>query len=325
MNSVPQANANAYGLQNRGHAHGLQNRAALSNTSTASRSNELYVDSYSSLDAGLTIQTREGDMVTLSTSQYSELEAYEYSSQGVVSNEDGYAAASYNVREVTLSSGETFKFTVEGDLNEEELEDIESIITGVDGIIGEMMEGDLQDAVSQAMSMGYYDSISSYEADITVQYGYAMYSEEQTATTGVLGQDMAAAYLEDFDDTAIDTDDGEITRTAGNLEIPLMDQLSELLEEQQEEALARAREPLSNLFDHYLEIQGANEADEALANEEEALVDESPVDKKQANESHPEDPATFFSDHLKKVAKTVDQTIADMVKNAFDNTLKYMI
>ena len=58
MNSVSQANANAYGLHN---------RAALSNNSSASSSSELYVNSYSSLDAGLTIQTREGDVVTLST------------------------------------------------------------------------------------------------------------------------------------------------------------------------------------------------------------------------------------------------------------------
>src|SRR6056297_3037987 len=214
-------------------------------------------------------------MVSLSTSQYSELEAYEYSNQGVVSNEDGYAATSYNIREITLSTGETFAFTVEGDLNEEELEDIESIITGVDGIIGEMMEGDLQDAFSQAMRMGYYDSISSYEADITLQYGYAMYSEAQTAATGALGQEPAAAYLEDSGDTDTDdTNDGRTARSACNMEASMMDQLSQLLEEQQEQALARARDPLSSLFDYYLEIQKVGEADE-----EQALVDGNPVDE----------------------------------------------
>ncbi len=302
MTSVPQVNS-----------YGLQNQTARSNTSTASSSSELYVKSYSSLDAGLTIQTREGDVVTLSTSQSSELEAYEYSSQGLVTNEGGYAAASYNVREITLSTGETFAFTVEGDLSEEELKDIESIITGVDGIIGEMMEGDMQEAVSQAMSMGYYDSISSYEADITVQYGYAMYSQEQTSTTGALGQGLAAAYLKDADDTG--TDGGTTRRTAGNLETSLMDQLTGLLEEQQEKALARAREPLGRLFDYYMETQKANEAQEAQANGEDPLVDESKAG----------DTVTSFSDLLEIAARSVDRTIADMVKNAFDNTLKSMI
>ncbi len=309
MNSVSQANANAYGLHN---------RAALSNNSSASSSSELYVNSYSSLDAGLTIQTREGDVVTLSATQDSQLEAYEYSSRGIISNKDGYAAASYNVREITLSTGETFSFTVEGDLNEEELEDIESIITGVDNIIGEMMDGDMMDAVSEAMRMGYYDSISSYEADITVTSGYAMYSQEQTATTGALGQDLAAAYLEDYDDAG--TDDGETTRTARNLANSFMDRLSALLEKQQEESLARAREPLSSLFDHYLETQKANEASEAQAGEDEALVDESQTDKGRADKSKPS-----FSNLLEMAAQAVDRTIADMLKKAFDNSLKSFI
>ena len=307
MNSVSQANAN-----------GLHNRAALSNNSSASSSSELYVNSYSSLDAGLTIQTREGDVVTLSATQDSQLEAYEYSSRGIISNKDGYAAASYNVREITLSTGETFSFTVEGDLNEEELEDIESIITGVDNIIGEMMDGDMMDAVSEAMRMGYYDSISSYEADITVTSGYAMYSQEQTATTGALGQDLAAAYLEDYDDAG--TDDGETTRMARNLATSFMDRLSELLEKQQEESLARAREPLSSLFDHYLETQKANEASEAQAGEDEALVDESQTDKGRADKSKPS-----FSNLLEMAAQAVDRTISDMLKKAFDNSLKSFI
>jgi len=311
MNSVSQANANAY-------AYGLHNRAALSNNSSASSSSELYVNSYSSLDAGLTIQTREGDVVTLSATQDSQLEAYEYSSRGIISNKDGYAAASYNVREITLSTGETFSFTVEGDLNEEELEDIESIITGVDNIIGEMMDGDMMDAVSEAMRMGYYDSISSYEADITVTSGYAMYSQEQTATTGALGQDLAAAYLEDYDDAG--TDDGGTTRTARNLANSFMDRLSALLEKQQEESLARAREPLSSLFDHYLETQKANEASEAQAGEDEALVDESQTDKGRADKSKPS-----FSNLLEMAAQAVDRTISDMLKKAFENSLKSFI
>jgi hypothetical protein len=166
------------------------------------------------------------------------------------------------------------------------------------------------------MRMGYYDSISSYEADITLQYGYAMYSEAQTAATGALGQEPAAAYLEDSGDTDTDdTNDGRTARSAGNLEASLMDQLSQLLEEQQEQALARARDPLSSLFDYYLEIQKVGEADE-----EQALLDGNPVD-----ESQVDDTEASFSDLLEIAAKAVDRTIGDMLKNAFDNTLKYMI
>ncbi len=291
MTSIPQVTSN-----------GLQNQAALINASTAS--SQLYVNSYSSLDAGLTIQTREGDVVTLSTSRYSELDAYEYSSQGVLYDEDGYTASSYNVREITLSSGETFTFTVEGDLSEEELEDIESIVSGVDGIIGEMMEGDMQGALAKALTMGYYDSISTYQADITVERSYAMYSEERTSGAGALGQDMTSSLLDAVND---DTDETDTTDdAAGDLETSLMEQLAELLEEQEEEALARATQPLSELFDHYMS---------SLAEKEETQESEAVADETEPS----------LSELLETASKKVNQMITDMVKAAFENTLSSLV
>jgi hypothetical protein len=183
-----------------------------------------------------------------------------------------------------------------------------------------MMEGDLQGAVSQAMRMGYYDSIFSYEADITVKSAYAMYSQEQAAATGSLGPDSVAGYLGDADDTDTDTDDVGAIGVAGDLEIPLMDQLSELLEKQREDALARAREPLGNLFDHYLETQAAKDESQAQANDEDPLVDGNQADNMRSNKSKPS-----FSDLLEKAAEAVDRTIANIMKNAFDNSLKSFI
>ncbi|WP_321419567.1 hypothetical protein [uncultured Desulfobacter sp.] len=49
------------------------------------------------------------------------------------------------------------------------------------------------------------------------------------------------------------------------------------------------------------------------------------MDKQQANGSQPEDPMTFFSGLLIKSAQTVDHTIEDMVKNAFDNSLESFV
>ena len=291
MTSVPQVNS-----------YGLQNQAALTNASTASSA--LYVNSYSSLDAGLTIQTREGDVVTLSTSQYSDLEAYDYSSQGVISNEDGYTAASYNVREITLSSGETFTFTVEGDLSEEELEDIESIISGVDGIIGEMVDGDMEGAIGKALSMGYYDSISTYQADITVSRSYAMYSEERSSSAGALGQDMPPSLIDAVNEEADEIETTEDDTT--DLKTSLMEQLAEFLEEQEEEALARATQPLTELFDHYL----ASQKEEEEAQEAETDTDDTEIS---------------ISELLENASNAVNQMITDMVKAAFENTLSSLV
>ena len=135
-------------------------------TAFTGRSARTGVNSYESMDAGLTIKTREGDIVTLSSSQYSEFSANEYSSQGEVRTPEGSARLSTHTREITLSSGEAFSFSVQGDLNEQELADIAAIVQGVDGIISEMVQGDMDAAVANALNMGPYDSVSMYAADI---------------------------------------------------------------------------------------------------------------------------------------------------------------
>ncbi|MDD9302530.1 MAG: hypothetical protein HUK40_09390 [Desulfobacter sp.] len=128
------------------------------------QNSEHSLNSYESLDAGLTIKTREGDVVTLSSSRFSEINAREYSREGEITSQNGQSLSKYNLREITLTTGEMFSFSVEGDLSEAELADIESIVAGVDSIIGEMATGDMDDAISKAMAMGSYDSVSSYEA-----------------------------------------------------------------------------------------------------------------------------------------------------------------
>jgi hypothetical protein len=284
MNNLSQVNSNGLGQSGR-----------FSNSSMSST--EIAVNSYESLEAGLTIKTREGDVVTLSTSQFSEMDAYEYSSQGELSSENGQIQATYNLREITLSSGEAFSFSVQGDLSEEELADIESIVAGVDEIIGEMAEGDMEDAIAKALSLGSYDSISRYEADITIERSYEMYAAARTAsqTRGrALGHHSVPA-LAPVQEPAL-----EKSLYPG---MSFLDRVTDLLEAQKEESLARARQPLSQLFDHYL-----NELDEPEAAEDTEEIEED----------------TGYG-ALEFAAREIDQMIHDMVKDIFENTLDRMV
>ncbi|MBU2431175.1 MAG: hypothetical protein KKH99_10820, partial [Proteobacteria bacterium] len=106
------------------------------------------------MKAGLTIKTKEGDLVTLSSSSYARMDSYLYDSKGALKTETGTVAVSQNIREITLASGERFAFSVSGDLNEEELADIENIVKGIDDIISQMAEGDMEGAVADARAMG---------------------------------------------------------------------------------------------------------------------------------------------------------------------------
>jgi hypothetical protein len=88
-----------------------------------------------------------------------------------------------------------------------------------------------------------------------------------------------------------------------------MDQVSRLLEAQEADALAQARQPLSQLFDHYLEQQGMPDAA--------ARGQEDP-----AGEAAAKSPAALA---LETTARTVDQLIQEMVKEAFDKTLDDLV
>ena len=144
------------------------------------------------LDAGLTIQTREGDLVTLTSSSHSQLDAFMYNSKGILVTTSGTAANTQNLREITLGSGEIFLFSVDGDLSREELEDVENIVKGIDEIVSEMIQGDMDDAVAKALSMGGYDTISMYSADITYQRSYSMTSESQSETVNNFPEGLSA-------------------------------------------------------------------------------------------------------------------------------------
>ncbi len=134
------------------------------------------LSAYESLDAGLTIKTKEGDLVTLTSNTHAGLDAFMYNGKGIVETGSGSAVVTQNQREITLTSGESFSFSVVGDLSEQELTDIESIVKGIDEVIAEMAEGDMDDALDKALSMGGYDTVSMYSADITYQRSYSTHN-----------------------------------------------------------------------------------------------------------------------------------------------------
>ena len=137
------------------------------------------VSSYNSLDAGLTIRTKDGDLVTLTSRNFSELDAFMYNRKGVVQNKSEKTTMIQNRREVTLTSGKSFSFSVTGDLNEKELVDIKNIIKGIDGIIAEIARGDMDNAVKKALTMGNYGTVSMYSADIRYSKSYTVTTDTQ--------------------------------------------------------------------------------------------------------------------------------------------------
>jgi hypothetical protein len=217
-----------------------------------------------SLNAGLTIKTKEGDVVTLSSNTYAHLDAYSYNSKGLVQSEGGTAVASHNYREVTLSSGEQFSFSVVGDLNEQELEDIEAIVKDIDEIIEEMAKGDMNDAVALALNMGGYDSVSAYSADITYERSYSPTSQtqmEQAALTEETISDPVSENnvlapperpippVEPFPENTRPW--RRKSHSVKNID-HFIEKMAEKFEAMEDRPLAKSKDPVDRLFDHHL-------------------------------------------------------------------------
>ncbi len=108
----------------------------------------------------LTITTDEGDTVTLSLASAEEINAGIYRSGAYV---DGHATYSQTAFFET-SSSRSMGIEVNGDLNEEELEDIREAVKAIASMIDDFLTGDLQEMAKDGELLKEMDTISSLDA-----------------------------------------------------------------------------------------------------------------------------------------------------------------
>lgn len=231
----------------------IQDRGNLQNSQFSSHSRKQSVNAYESLNTGLTIKTREGDIVTLSSNSFSQLDAFEYNSRGEIRTDSGNARASQHTREITLTTGEQFSFSVQGDLNEQELADIEAIVKGVDSIAAEVAQGDMEGAVEKAMSMGNYSSVSMYSADISHERSYSVAEETRSLTHGPLSGSAPAL--------GTGGENSQRSLAADSF----IEKMAQLIEDQEAKMLAKAQQPLGALFEKLLKTKEAADEQETPA------------------------------------------------------------
>lgn len=241
---------------------------------SAAYEKEVSVRAQESLSTGIVIETAEGDKVTLSSSSFSHMDAYMYDSKGMVQTEGGSALFSKNVREITLASGKSFSFAVEGDLNEEELEDIESLLQGLDGVIAEVKEGDVSEAMEKALGIGSFESISSYSAEIRYQSSYELSSSIAAATTQVMPETEAAPEPADTVTPYTEPEPAQVPEGKPFFNgDTLFEKLLQQFENREEKLLGHAKNPINNLFQHHLDEMASieNEVDSIFAAVENAM------------------------------------------------------
>lgn len=129
----------------------------------------------------LELRTKEGDRVTITFDHASAFQA----SFGATRDGSGNSAAVYNVSRAERSS---FQFSIQGDLNDDELNAIHNLIQDVSMIADDFFSGDLQSAFDQAsefrMDRSQLASMS-LELKQSMQYtAAAAYQQVQQAGEG---------------------------------------------------------------------------------------------------------------------------------------------
>lgn len=231
-----------------------------------------------SLDTGLVIQTKEGDKVTLTANSFKSMDAFMYDSKGIVQTDSGTMAFSQSQREITLASGQSFSFTVEGDLSEEELADIDDILKGLDGVISEMTSGDMEGAVDKAMNLGNFDTFSSFAADISYRRSYQMSSAmAATATQSLPAEESPTSEPASLSNpsTPPEKEAPGVNRGQGFFDVDkFFDRLMKQLANHEDKQVGLAQNPIDKLFQHHLErLEEAEEDFEALSTVIEEAMD----------------------------------------------------
>ena len=117
-----------------------------------------------SQESDIVIHTLEGDTVTISSSAYDAggYETYESLAAGRGGSLYRYGETAY------FESRRQMSISVAGDLNREELEDINSILGTLDEMMKDLVAGNLESALSKSSQFADIDAVASFSADLSI-------------------------------------------------------------------------------------------------------------------------------------------------------------
>ncbi|MCP4216046.1 MAG: hypothetical protein GY765_15450 [bacterium] len=159
-------------------------------TATENQSNslksaqQLKVNASRKENQDVTLTTDEGDRVTISlnSSLKAEYMAFDYTSMLNGKSE------SMEYEKMGFSKTNSFSINVEGDLNEEEKEDIQNVLAKLDGVMKNLVDGNIEEILQNAPGLlNETDTISSLEAILQFQQSVSV---EQSSFTQMSGEGL---------------------------------------------------------------------------------------------------------------------------------------
>jgi hypothetical protein len=145
---------------------------------------------FQSQETDLTIVTKEGDHVTISADSDFSLELTTYDSTGRMKG----ATSQLHSETLSLGSSQEFSISVEGDLNEQEITDIHTVLQSLDKIIDDFQAGRLEQVATRGEKLGTLESLSSIDATLQVEQSISVERAVLSETTSAT--DKSSAGLE---------------------------------------------------------------------------------------------------------------------------------
>lgn len=143
-------------------------------------SESMKVSSFSRESTDIVLFTQEGDKITISSDSSSSSDYSSY--RGLLLNNKGFAQI--KEESLSLNSDSRFSMTVEGDLSEKELKDINKALKLVDNIVEKLKSGDVEKAMMLAARAINLESISGVNASVEQEKKVIVESRIQTSMTG---------------------------------------------------------------------------------------------------------------------------------------------
>jgi hypothetical protein len=157
-------------------------------------SESMRVSSFSRESTDIILFTQEGDKITISSESSSSSDYSNY--RGLLLNNKG--SAQFKEESLSLNSDSRFSMTVEGDLSENELKDINKALKIIDKIVEKLKSGDIENAMMLAGRAINLESISGVDASVEQEKKVIVESQIQTSMTG---QAYKPSGSKSYDDT----------------------------------------------------------------------------------------------------------------------------
>jgi hypothetical protein len=128
-----------------------------SNTSFAVRTQQFQAQTQTSTTSNFSFTTAEGDRVSLSSGSESHFSFESYNFQGLAEGQ----AVDFRSQQLSTSARSDFSLLIEGDLNEQELADIQAFIQSSQSLLQDIVGGNVENATETGLSLSELDSLSS--------------------------------------------------------------------------------------------------------------------------------------------------------------------